>query len=157
MSEDDSLINKLEALMSKHRGTSGMNPNHDEDDIPVLTEMLDDGAPRPAFVTPAEHDIASPPAAPVAPVFYGLSDERIRNIARDIRDQAMNNIEPQLAGPIMDKLLQEIDAFVQTSVRKAVAEMKQEIADSITAAVTEALAHENDLHDTLPDNPKRTQ
>jgi hypothetical protein len=156
MSEDDPLINKLEALMSKHRGPHGRNQHHDHDDIPVLTEMLNDGA-RPAAVTPAEPASAPPPAAPAAPVFYGLSDERIRHIARDIRDQTMHSIEPQLAGPIMDKLLQEIDAFVQTSVRKAMAEMKQEIADSITAAVTDALANENDLHDTEPDKPKRTQ
>jgi hypothetical protein len=157
MSEDDTLISKLEALMNKNRGTSGMNPNHDQDDIPVLTEMLDDGAPRPAYVAPAEPDIAPTPATPVTPTFYGLSDERIRHIARDIRDQTMNSIEPQLAGPIMDKLLQEIDAFVQTNVRKAMAEMKQEIADSITAAVTDALANENDLHDMQQDKPKRTQ
>ncbi len=140
MSKDETLIDKLEALMSKNRGGATGHAD-DPDDIPVLTEILDDGATRPAqAVSASSHpeEIFSP--TPMQ--FTALSDERIRALAREIQNQVMRNIEPQLTGPIQEKLIQKIDTYVNEAVRNALAEIKQEIADSITTAVTDALSLE---------------
>lgn len=139
MSEDDSLIDKLEALMNKNRGTPASSENQ-FDDIPILTDILDDGGLQPLYATAPLPDADEP--FPTELHFSALSDERIRAIAREVQEHVMRNIEPQLSGPIQEKLLNKIDVYVNESIVTALAELKQEISDSITIAVTDALSAE---------------
>ena len=171
MSEDNSLMGKLEALMNKNRqaaSASTVARPDSMDDIPVLTELLDE--PLPAAAS-ALHMFANdvyipeplaslaplPPPVAIVPLAQTvkaeaakvsftaplqappLSDERIRALARQIQDQVMANIQPQLSGPIQEKLLGKIESYVNEALRNALAEIKQEIADTITSAVTDAL------------------
>lgn len=139
MSEDDTLMHKLEALMNKNRGTS-LSGENQFDDIPVLTDILHDGAQKPVFGSPTLPLVDEP--FPTELHFSALSDERIRAIAREVQNHVMRNIEPQLSGPIQEKLLTKIDTYVNEAVRTALSELKQEISDSITTAVTDALTAE---------------
>jgi hypothetical protein len=153
MSQDDTLMHKLEALMNKTRGGAA-HEDHQFDDIPVLTDILDDGAVKPIYASPTLPMIDEPALA-AAPPANKMSDERIRAIAREIQQHVMNNLDPQLTGPIQEKLLTKIDTFVSEAVRTALAELKQEIADSITSAVTDALTAEAASSATPPS--KRSQ
>jgi hypothetical protein len=152
MSEDDTLMHKLEALMNKSRGASATGDNQ-YDDIPILTDILNDGAPKPVFASPSLPLVDEP--FPTELHFANLSDERIRSIAREVQDHVMRNIEPQLSGPIQEKLLSKIDTYVNEAVRTALSELKQEIADSITTAVTDALSAE--AATSVTTTPKRPQ
>ncbi|MGB8339386.1 MAG: hypothetical protein WCE43_11055, partial [Burkholderiales bacterium] len=87
--------------------------------------------------------------------FASLSDERIRAIAREVQYHVMRNIDPLLSGPIQEKLLNKIETYVNEAVRNALAELKQEISDSITTAVTDALSAEAATSVTTV--PKRPQ
>ncbi|MEY4730427.1 MAG: hypothetical protein RL020_1585 [Pseudomonadota bacterium] len=139
MSKDDTLMNKLEALMSKNRGAPAAGENQ-YDDIPILTDILNDGAHKPVYASPTLPVVDEP--FPTELHFSALSDERIRAIAREVQAHVMRNIEPQLSGPIQEKLLTKIDTYVNEAVRTALSELKQEISDSITTAVTDALSAE---------------
>ncbi len=156
MSEDDTLMHKLEALMNKTRGAAPVTDSQ-FDDIPVLTDILDDGAARPVQAAPtlpppveAPAPVVAAPVAALDPPAYRLTDERIRAMAREIQEHVMRNIDPQLSGPIQEKLLAKIDTFVSEAVRNALSELKQEIADSITTAVTDALTAEAAASTTPP-------
>jgi hypothetical protein len=150
MSEDDTLMHKLEALMNKNRGAPA-NGENQYDDIPILTDILNDGPTKPSVAAPTLPLVDEP--FPTELHFSALSDERIRAIAREVQDHVMRNLEPQLSGPIQEKLLNKIDTFVSEAVRTALAELKQEISDSITVAVTDALSAEAATSVT----PKRPQ
>jgi hypothetical protein len=152
MSEDDTLMHKLEALMNKTRGASSPDENQ-FDDIPVLTDILHDGAHKPVYAAPTLPVIDEP--FPTELHFSALSDERIRAIAREVQVHVMRNLEPQLSGPIQEKLLNKIDTYVNEAVRTALSELKQEISDSITTAVTDALTTEAATSITAA--PKRPQ
>jgi hypothetical protein len=152
MSEDDTLMHKLEALMNKNRGAPLAGENQ-YDDIPILTDILNDGPAKPVMAAPTLLLVDEP--FPTELHFSALSDERIRAIAREVQDHVMRNIEPQLTGPIQEKLLNKIDTYVNEAVRTALAELKQEISDSITVAVTDALTAE--AATSVGTTPKRSQ
>ncbi len=138
--------------MNKNRGTPTTGENQ-YDDIPILTDILHDGAQKPVYASSVQAQIDEP--FPTELHFSALSDERIRSIAREVQAHVMRNIEPQLSGPIQEKLLNKIDTYVNEAVRTALADLKQEIADSITVAVTDALSAENAT--SVVTIPKRPQ
>jgi hypothetical protein len=158
---DSPLLNKMDALLKKHRGGSKDNHEVPPDSsvsaeptappdawLPVLTQVIERGTPPPVTVAPTPDagaafvSQAEPPTADEA-----LSEKPDAAVSDTLAEQLMSELAPRLS-EVMEKqvanalrknldqtvatLLSQLDVNVREIVREAVAEKLRQPRDPST-------------------------
>ena len=109
-SNEKDILGKADGLMRRH------NPGSDTGAVPVLTEMVQPGAPAAA---PGPHS----------------------DLAREIFARVMSEVEGRLAADLEKRLNQHLDPQVHAAVASAIGDLHQELANAIGDAINRALEH----------------
>ena len=107
-SNEKDILGKADGLMRRH------TPGTDAGAVPVLTEMVQSGAP--------------------APVHGPNSD-----LAREIFARVMSEVEGRLAADLEKRLNQQLVPQVHAAVASAIGDLHQELANAIGDAVKQEL------------------
>ncbi len=137
----DPLLNKMDALLKKHRGDgeatsmesqeSSPPPLPDDAWLPVLTEVVDVGdlpaepEPSPASVSATEPTPNTPPAPTIDP------DE----LAREI----MGKLEPQLDAMMREQFVAEIRDSLSSTLSSLLRQMDSQIKETVRETIAEHL------------------
>ena len=109
-SNEKDILGKADGLMRRH------NPGSDTAAVPVLTEMIQPGAPAPA---PGPNS----------------------DLAREIFARVMSEVEGRLAADLEKRLNQHLVPQVHAAVASAIGDLHQELANAIGDAINRALEH----------------
>jgi len=109
-SNEKDILGKADGLMRRH------SPGGDTGGVPVLTEMIQSGAPAPA-------------AGPHS------------DLAREIFARVMAEVEGRLAADLEKRLTQHLVPQVHAAVASAIGDLHQELANTIGDAINRALEH----------------
>ena len=109
-SNEKDILGKADGLMRRHNPTGA-----DPAGVPVLTEMVQSGAP-------------TPPSGPHS------------DLAREIFARVMAEVEGRLAADLEKRLAQHLMPEVHLAVSSALGDLRQELANAIGDAVSEALS-----------------
>ncbi|MBS0330140.1 MAG: hypothetical protein JSR30_09820 [Proteobacteria bacterium] len=146
---DSPLLNKMDALLKKHRGaTEGKTATEPSDPcaqatppdawLPVLTHVIERGTP------PAPPEQATPPAPPLiqaetpapAPPPSAVSDTLAEQLMSELAPRLSEVMEKQVAAELrknidqtVSSLLSQLDVNVREIVRDAVAEKLKQPRD----------------------------
>jgi hypothetical protein len=113
MSSDGDVLGKADALLRKH-SIAAPATGSDTGGVPILTDLVE---------------------APVQPIGEGEPAE----LAREIFTRVMAEVEGRFAADLEHRLTHQLVAEVHTAVASAVGDLRQELANAIGDAVTEAL------------------
>ena len=133
MSTDSSnpLLDKMDALMKKHRGPVESKPEvAPEGWLPVLTDVIQRGTPPVAPITlapppTAAAPIPEPPAAPQQLVTDTLAEQLLSELGPKLSEVMEKQVAAELRKNLDDtvaNLLSQLDVNVREIVRDAVAE-----------------------------------
>lgn len=124
MAPQSDILRKLDALLNKHRSAGA-----DEVDIPTLSEVVD------AEAAPAEV-----PAAPIPDSqASALSDAEVEALARDIFKRVMGKLNTQISSDLREHLNERLSSIIDSTVAAALADFKQDLANTVGDAIAEAL------------------
>ena len=112
MASDKDILGKADALLRRH-SISAPASGSDTGGVPILTELVD------------------------APMFVG---EEAEELAREVFTRVMAEVEGRLAADLEKRLAQHLMPEVHTAVASALGDLRQELANAIGDAVSEALA-----------------
>jgi hypothetical protein len=141
MSTHSDILRKLDALLNKHR-TAEPDPS----EIPVLTEAVEKASPTGPIA-----QSAMPAAAPQT----DLSDAEVEALAKDIYKRVMAKLNTQISSDLREHLTQRLSSIIDSTVGAAVADFKQELANTVGDAIAEALLDRAEKM-ALPDDSHRT-
>ena len=110
MEENRDVLGKADALLNRHAAA----PAPDAGTIPVLTDLIE---------------------APVAPA----ADETAGDLSQEVFARVMAEVEGRLAAELERRLCQHLEAEVHVAVARAIGDLRQDVANAIGDAVTEAL------------------
>jgi len=110
-SNEKDILGKADGLMRRHNPTGA-----DPAGVPVLTEMVQSGAP-------------TPPSGPHS------------DLAREIFARVMAEVEGRLAADLEKRLNQHLVPQVHAAVASAIGDLHQELANTIGDAINRALEH----------------
>jgi hypothetical protein len=123
---DRDIFGKADALLRKH-GPGATDAEGEA--FPVLTDVFEDGSPRPQASVEAAVEALEAPAQGA--------------LAQDVVAKAMAEIEGRLAAELERRLLQHLVPQVHAAVASALGDLHQELANAIGDAVAQALAQRN--------------
>ena len=112
MSSDKDVLGKADALLRRHALSSPAGASADAGGVPILTELVD------------------------APTFAGEEAE----LAREVFDRVMAEVEGRLAIDLENRLAQQLVPQVHAAVASALGDLRQELANAIGDAVSQAIA-----------------
>ena len=112
MASDKDILGKADALLRRH-SIAAPASGSDTGGVPILTELVD------------------------APMFVG---EEAEELAREVFTRVMAEVEGRLAADLEKRLAQHLMPEVHTAVASALGDLRQELANAIGDAVSEALA-----------------
>ena len=128
-----SLASKVDALVAKR------NIGVDERNIPLLTDVIDAPAWRPA--ADANADVATTfAAAGATDALKSLSDEDIDRLSQEIFARVSQRIDAELATSLEARLSEHLQSQINSAVTHVLADMKLSIANEIGDAINAALA-----------------
>jgi len=136
MTEERDVIQKLDALLNKHRSSASQNA----DDIPVLTNIVE-----------ADEDRAAP-ADSVDNT--GLSDAQVEILTREIFDHVMSKLGTQISSDLQVQLTERLSAIIESTVAAAISDFKQGLADLVGDAIAEVLLDRAEKSGELSPPPK---
>ena len=110
---DKDVLGKADGLMRRH-SIAAPASGVDTGGVPILTELVD------------------------APHFMG--DEATQELARDVFNRVMAEVEGRLAADLENRLAQHLAPQVHAAVASALGDLRQELANAIGDAVSAALA-----------------
>jgi len=139
MPEEQDVIQKLDALLNKHRSSASQNA----DDIPVLTNIVevDDRHAAPPYSSTNALDDTS------------LSDTQIELLTREIFDHVMSKLGTQISNDLQIQLTERLSAIIDSTVAAAISDFKQGLADLISDAIAEVLLDRAEKNSGLPPPP----
>lgn len=111
MSSDKDVLGKADALLRRHALSAPAGAS-DTGGVPILTELVD------------------------APAFVGEEAE----LAREVFDRVMAEVEGRLAADLENRLAQHLVPQVHAAVASALGDLRQELANAIGDAVSQAIA-----------------
>jgi hypothetical protein len=123
MASDKDILGKADALLRRH-SVGAPGTGSDTGGVPVLTDLIDEAARQPP-VQPEPH-----------PSMPGPHDE----LAREVYTRVMAQLEGRLAADLERRLAQHLASHTHAAVAGALGDLRQEIANAIGDAVSEALA-----------------
>lgn len=138
MNVHSDILRKLDALLNKHR-TAEPDPS----EIPVLTEAVQDKLP------------AEPTTENAVATQSALSDAEVEALARDIYKRVMAKLNTQISSELREHLTQRLSSIIDSTVGAAVADFKQELANTVGDAIAEALLDRAEKM-ALPDDSRPT-
>jgi hypothetical protein len=109
VASDKDILDKADALLRRHAGAPGSGGETGA--FPILTDLVDD------------------PAAKAA----------TEELAREVFNRVMAQVEGRLAADLENRLSQHLVAQVHGAVASALGDLRQELANAIGDAVSEAL------------------
>ena len=115
----DELLNKVSALIGRYRRADA-SPDAGFDDLPVLTEIVEDRPPAQATVAP-------------------LSAERRAALRDALVAEVTAAIESRLAVELKAELTTRLSALVEERVSAALAGMRHDLAQSIAQLIENTL------------------
>jgi|GEM_PF-2630067 len=148
MSVKQDLMQKLDALVKKHRGTRYLAEVQGED-IPVLTEVIEitETQPAPELSEPLQTraDVATqaPPTEthlaeqPIANAV--LSDAEVEVLARDIFQRVMTDLGDHISNDLRTHIADRLSSIIDKTVTTALDDFKQELSDIIGDAIADVL------------------
>jgi hypothetical protein len=111
MESDKDVLGKADALLRRH-AISAPATGSDTGGVPILTELVD------------------------APLMPGENEA----LAREIFNRVMAEVEGRLAADLEKRLAQQLAPQVHAAVASAIGDLRQELANAIGDAVSEALS-----------------
>lgn len=112
MASEKDVLGKADALLRRH-SIAAPATGSDTGGVPILTELVD------------------------APMFVGHEAEEL---AREVFTRVMAEVEGRLALDLEKRLAQHLMPEVHSAVASAIGDLRQEFANAIGDAVSEALA-----------------
>jgi len=125
MNVQSDILRKLNALLNKHRAATP-----DPSEIPLLTETVQPAEPMTESAVTA--------AAEAVPQ-SDLSDTEVEALARDIYERVMAKLNTQISSELREHLTERLSSIIDGTVGAALADFKQELANTVSDAVEEAL------------------
>jgi hypothetical protein len=139
MAEEQDVIQKLDALLNKHRSSANQNA----DDIPVLTNIVEVDDERATQRPPSMDSLDD----------AGLSDTQIELLTREIFDHVMSKLGTQISNDLQVQLTERLSAIIDSTVAAAISDFKQGLADLIGDAIAEVLLDRAEKNSGLPPPP----
>jgi len=138
MSAEPNLLQKVDALLNRHRNVNGSNTDN-SDDIPVLTDIIEF-----TEVTPPEPAMTStpPPALPLQESTgddLNLSDTEAEILSRDIFQRVLAKLSTQISNDLRTQLTDRLSSIIDNAVAASIEDFKQELANTIGDGIAEAL------------------
>ena len=122
----EALLQKVDALLKRHRvGAIGLG-DRAPIDAPVLTDVVDEDIP-----------VLQKPAT-VAPTRPG--DKALHGLAADIYERVLEKLDTQIATQFERRLATQIERAVRTALEQIGTELKDDLMNSVGDVIAEALA-----------------
>ena len=144
MTAQTDILQKLDALLNKHRAGSC-----DASDIPVLTEVVEIASAHPEAA-----DEAAMPGKDGRSSAPELSDAEVEVLARDIYQRVMGKLNAQISSELREHLTGRLSSIIDSTVGAAIADFKQELANTVADAIAEALLSRAEKMIASEDTPR---
>lgn len=146
----DSLLQKADALLRRHRGRRGTEYRDPPSDFPVLTEVVQDS--QQIAETPPPEPEAAPPSPSASALASSLSDAELAQLEQDLRFQLLELLGPEferlIEAKVHDRLgtkIDEVMTLTRTVIEAEVRAVIREALAEVIAAETERLRIELNL------------
>ncbi len=124
----EALLQKVDALLKRHRvGAVGLG-NRAPLDAPVLTDIVDDDDDVPVL----QKSTAVTPSRP--------NDKALHGLAADIYERVLEKLDSRIATQFERKLATQIEQAVRTALQQVSADLKGDLINSVGDVIAEALA-----------------
>ncbi|MES2354612.1 MAG: hypothetical protein V4568_09465 [Pseudomonadota bacterium] len=138
MPAEPNLLQKVDALLNRHRNVNGSDADSLED-FPVLTDVIEL-----AEIPPSEPVIISttlPPLPSHESVGNNasLSDVEAEILSRDIFQHVLAKLSTQISNDLHNQLTDRLSSIIDNAVAAAIEDFKQELANTIGDGIAEAL------------------
>ena len=121
----EALLQKVDALLKRHRvGAVGLGDRAPLD-APLLTDVVDDDIPTLQRAT-------APSNRP--------SDKALHGLAADIYERVLEKLDSRIAAQFESKLAAQIERAVRTALRQVGTDLKDDLMNSVGDVIAEALA-----------------
>lgn len=143
MSTDSSsanpLLDKMDALMKKHRGAGAIEPDvAPEGWLPVLTDVIHRGTPPVAL--PAANYVSPPPAPSVAASAIGE-----QQVTDTLAEQLLSELAPKLSAVMEKQVATELRKNLDETVATLLSQLDVNVREIVRDAVAEKLkTHKSD-------------
>jgi hypothetical protein len=156
---DNPLLDKMDALMKKHRGSAGLPPARHKPApgawLPVLTDVVKRGmAPGPGGTdalpgNPTQHASPSPALqvepAPAAVVKTPVTDTAI--LSDTLAQQLMSELAPKLSAVMEKQVAAELRKNLDQSVSSLLSQLDVNVREIVREAVAEKLKNQPEKMD----------
>lgn len=144
MSTDSSnpLLDKMDALMKKHRGAAESKPEvAPEGWLPVLTDVIQRGNPPVAPIT-----LAPPPTAAAAAPVMGPRAAPQQLVTDTLAEQLLSELGPKLSEVMEKQVAAELRKNLDDTVANLLSQLDVNVREIVRDAVAEKLkSHKPDL------------
>ena len=126
----EALLNKVDALLKRHRsGVAGMG-DHVLSDVPVLTDRVEDDGP---FTAPTRK--TTPTRRTRRP-----ADQALEGLAADIFERVLEKLDDRIADQFEKRLASQIERAIHITLLQVGSDLKQDLMNSVSDVIAEALA-----------------
>jgi hypothetical protein len=140
MSAEQDILQKLDALLGKHRGASSRS-GEDVQDIPVLTDIIEETDVPPSAGDPqiSSSSLRATPPEDSGANSANLADAEVETLARDIFQHVMSELTSRISSELRVHLTERLSSIIDGTVTAAIDDFKQELADVVGDAIAGAL------------------
>jgi hypothetical protein len=125
----DALLNKVDSLLKRHRaGAAGLG-ERTLLDVPVLTDIVDDGAPT---------------LQKSAAISARTNDKALHGLAADIYERVLEKLDDRIAAQFERRLASQIERAIHSALLQVGTDLKQDLMNSVGDVIAEALAEKLD-------------
>lgn len=144
LKEADILLEKADALLRRHKAKEDKNPTapSPDDDLPVLTDIVDDLMIEPLlrFDTPPDPAPQPPrpetrPAAAAPPLPAGMSIELTERLV-NLDTELAREVENWFADELPQLVTRELDRFAQRLREEAIAHMRATLVPALSERIS---------------------
>ena len=122
----EALLNKVDALLKRHRAGAISSGERAHWDIPVLTDIVDDEPP-----TSKKKSVATK-ARP--------NDKALHGLAADIYERVLEKLDDRIAAQFERRLASQIERAIHAALLQVGTDLKQDLMNSVGDVIAEALA-----------------
>jgi hypothetical protein len=124
--KQEALLNKVDALLKRHRAGAAGSSERAHLDIPVLTDIVDDDPP-----TSKKRSVTTN-ARP--------SDKALHGLAADIYERVLEKLDDRIAAQFERRLASQIERAIHAALLQVGTDLKQDLMNSVGDVIAEALA-----------------
>jgi len=149
---DSPLLNKMDALLKKHRGGGDAPPEHTQAAppdawLPVLNSVIERGTPPPAPAPlPAAEPASPPPAAaaemPPEPATAAIVNDATVNDT--LAEQLMSELAPRLSEVMEKQVAAELRKNLDQTVATLLSQLDVNVREIVRDAIAEKLKQPRD-------------